>query len=1378
MSPKRLIAQNLLIGALLIAGNLAQSAEPWADAKMPVQANIHIWLDATRQRQAARTHGIIHGGDGIGQELVYDASGHGRDLLQTDSKARPRYMRAGDLAFLRFDGENDFYRLEKQPGELKSFSIFAVAAPRRNSGNFQALLALNAAGKRDYESGLTIDQGPGPGPKFSLLNVEGRGFGGVGNLLKSAGSFGKLLTLEIRSDFDAEKVQLYVDGQLAGERKRAKEPISHDEFTLGARYYANDAEVQRVQGFGAWDVAELVIFSRSLSDVEAAKMVEYAATKYAYFRENTFPGDEGSGSTLVAVSDPPAVQMFRPGFTVRELPVELTNINNVKARPDGALVALGYDGNVWLVRDTNGDGLEDRADLFWDGKGTLRAPIGMDLTPPGYRLGNGLFVVSKGKCSLIVDTDGDDKADKEHVLAEGWTELQHGVDAVGVAFDKSDGSVYFGLGTAAYLNAYLVDKEGNPKYSLQDERGTILRVAPDFKSREIVCTGVRFPVGLAFNRSGDLFCTDQEGATWVPNGNPFDELLHLVKGRHYGFPARHPRHLPGVIDEPSVFDYGPQHQSTCGLNFNDPVRPGAPSFGPKDWAGDLFVTGYSRGKLYRTKLIKTDAGYVAGNELIASTKMLLADACVAGDGGLVLACHSGGPDWGSGPTGKGTLFKVSYSETDRPQPVFAWPASPGEIHVAFDRPVAAESLRDVARQARVTGGRFVRAGDRFEALWPGYAVVIAQKNTPRQEIPVRSAQLTPDRRTLILATDAHTASMHYAITLPGMGRPAIEGLPPGALPQHAQIDLDSDLSGCEVVWKPADGSSGWTGWLPHVDLQVARELTAGSERHDALWAALNRPGELTIKTQIDVVDMLRPAIQPGSRIDFEWPVEQTTLVLKSSGHVTLRGVGAAGVVRESDGGRTATLTVAPGRDRTVPAEIALVIEGKVPALTLTWHTNEDDRARTMALRRLLVPWAQPQSAAEAASLAWVRPAELEGGSWARGRKEFFGAQAGCSKCHTVHGQGAQVGPDLSNLIHRDYASVLRDVTEPNFAINPDFLAYTVALKDGRTLAGTVRTVGDKLLIGDQKGTVTEVQQRDVDVMAVQSISTMPEGLPKQIGPDRLRDLLTFLLTPAPQMPRDYPGERPKPRPRSEVHAALAGAPQPAEPTRPLRLVLVSGPKDHGPGEHDYPAWLPAWRELLSAADQVEVTTADIWPAADDFQKADVMVFYQKGNWDEKRAADIDAFLGRGGGLVYIHYAVDGGKESAGFAKRIGLAWPGNSPKFRHGPLELVFNRDTRHPVTRNFNKLALIDESYWNMQGSVPTDNVLATAVEESQPRPLFWTVQHPQGRVFVSIPGHYSWTFDDPLFRVLLLRGIAWSAKEPVDRFNDLVWPGAEVTD
>jgi type 1 glutamine amidotransferase len=262
------------------------------------------------------------------------------------------------------------------------------------------------------------------------------------------------------------------------------------------------------------------------------------------------------------------------------------------------------------------------------------------------------------------------------------------------------------------------------------------------------------------------------------------------------------------------------------------------------------------------------------------------------------------------------------------------------------------------------------------------------------------------------------------------------------------------------------------------------------------------------------------------------------------------------------------------------------------------------------------------------------------------------------------------------------------------------------------------------------------------------------------------------------MPRDYAGKeaRPKPRTLAEVNAVLAGAPNPAEKTRPIRIVLVAGKKDHGKGEHDYPAWQKAWQTLLTAADKVELATAWEWPAKDEFQKADVMVFYQHGDWTPQRAADIDAFLERGGGLVYIHWAVDGREDSPGFAKRIGMASRGGKIKYRHGPLELSFNGQSKHPVARNFDKLNLVDESYWMLTGDLPANRVIASGVEEKEPRPLFWSVEHAKGRVFVSIPGHYSWTFDDPLFRVLILRGIAWTAKEPVDRFNNLVLIGADV--
>jgi hypothetical protein len=264
--------------------------------------------------------------------------------------------------------------------------------------------------------------------------------------------------------------------------------------------------------------------------------------------------------------------------------------------------------------------------------------------------------------------------------------------------------------------------------------------------------------------------------------------------------------------------------------------------------------------------------------------------------------------------------------------------------------------------------------------------------------------------------------------------------------------------------------------------------------------------------------------------------------------------------------------------------------------------------------------------------------------------------------------------------------------------------------------------------------------------------------------------------PPTAMPRDHNGPRPKPRSAAEVEAVLAGAVKPTK-VRAIRVVLVAGNKDHGKGEHDYPAWQTAWSALFKLADKIEVATAWEWPDPAEFRKADVMVFYQHGDWTPARSADVDAFLERGGGLVYVHWAVDGREDAPGFAKRIGLASRGGNIKYRHGPLDLAFNPAAKHPVARNFDRLKLLDESYWMLTGDLPKDRVIATQIEDAEPRPLFWSVEHARGRVFVSIPGHFSWTFDDPLFRVLLLRGIAWAAKEPVDRFNDLVWPGAEFT-
>ena len=1366
MLPKLCLLAASLIGLFPTMGS---AVEQWADPALMVQAGLEFWLDAGR----ATGEELLPTDGQLGRWR--DASGNGRDLVQVEVGARPTLLKAGEVAVARFNGLGDHLRAVNIGGELSSFTLVIVAAPRQNIGGFRGLMALNAADARDFESGLTVDLGPAASSKFSSLNVEGRGFVGANNLRTKETPFGRLHTLVVESEATAKSVRLMVDGQWEGERPREGAAISFDEITIGARYYTFAIGAQQVNGFGRSDIAEVLLYRRVLTSEELASVNSYVDAKYGAVRDALSPDVEASSEPLTIVENAPPIQVLLPGFSVRELPVELSNVNNVKYRTDGTLVALAYDGKVWLLRDTDGDSLEDKAELFWANDGGLQAPIGMDLTPAGYAHGDGLFVVGKTRCLLIVDTDGDDRADREIEVAGGWKESFHQVDGLGVAFDPRDGSVYYGRGTYNFADPFLRDNEGKSQFSLTDESSAVIRVSPDFKTREIVATGIRFPVAMRFNAQGDLFATDQEGATWLANGNPFDELLHVQSGRHYGFPPRHPTYLPEVIDEPSTFDYGPQHQCTCGFNFNEPVRNAGPIFGPAAWAGDAFVTGYSRGKLYRTQLVKSPAGYVARTQILACLKMLTVDACISPNGDLAMVCHSGGPDWGSGPSGAGKLFKVQYADRDHPQPVFAWAAGPRELRVEFDRPADPKLLRDVLSQSKLAAGLYVRAGDRFETLWPGYAEVQSQKLAPRVDVPIRSAQLTPNGRTFVLATEPMSQAVHYALTLPGMGRPPADSIENGALPQHAALDLDFDLSGCVATWRPADGESEWTGWLPHFDLDVCRRLTAGSAPHEQLWKAMAQPGELTLRGQLDLTDMLRAAVQPGSKLDYEYPPEAVTVRFAGpSARAELRLTTPGDKSIESQNGAAVEFTVAAEAPRLVPIEVRLTMAGGAPSLTASWTTNEDDRPRPLPLRRLLVPWAD--ASGKAPELIATTPApELEGGSWARGYREFFGAQAACSRCHTVYGRGGTIGPTLSNLVHRDYASVLRDVTHPSFAINPDYLSTVVLLADGRALSGVVRTDQQSVSISDAQGVTTTVDRGEVEEMTPSPLSTMPEGLLKTIGPERTRDLMTFLLTASPQMPRDGVGPRPKVRTLAEVNGVLAGAPEPPEKARPINILLVAGPKDHGPGEHDYPAWQGAWKELLGAATDVEVTTAWEWPSAEQWQRADVVVFYQDGDWNAARAGDVDEFLERGRGLVYIHWAVHGRALGDEFAQRIGLA-ARDLVAFRHGDLKLTFNRATAHPIIRNFDSLQLIDESYWKLAGNLAADRVLAASIEDDAEQPQMWTAEPRNGRVFVSIPGHYSWTFDDPLFRILLLRGIAWAAREPVDRFNDLVLPGADV--
>lgn len=1104
-------------------------------------------------------------------------------------------------------------------------------------------------------------------------------------------------------------------------------------------------------------------------------------------------------SPLEAQVNTPPVQILIPGFDVFELPVQLPNLNNLRYREDGSLYALGYNGNVWLLHDTDDDGLEDSSQIFFENKAHLRGPIGMAVIPAGhallYRQGalvpeaRGVIVASKGKVSALLDFDGDDVAEMERVIASGWKEIPPNVDTIGVAIHPVDGSIYFGLGTAAYNNAYQLDNQDQAAFDLTSERGTIQRIKPDLSGRETVCTGVRFTIGMQFNTQGELFATDQEGATWLSNGNPFDELLHIRPGRHYGFPPRHPRYLPQVFDEPSLFDYRPQHQSTCGLALNLARPHVAKTFGPEGWVGDAFIAGESRGKIYRTQLVETSQGeYIAANQILACLTMLPVDCTVTPTGGLLLCCHSGGPDWGTGPSGEGKLFLIKERPSDVPRPIALWPSSRQELRIAFDRPLNPALLKGIAANVEITAGPYVAAGDRWEVLRPGYEVVKNQQAASRQKVIVYSAGMTEDRRTLVLATAPQTQAVQYSVQLPGMGRER-EDSTAGALPQEPAVDIAYSLAGVHATWVPESGASqtstesnSWTGIVPHLDFAASQALRAGVPDIEAFAERLSKPGLLTLKTRLDTQGLFIPVTQPGSQLDYapeedEWIIDRA-LRIRSSQAIEAQLGNRRHTSSARNGDHVLDLDLSGNTDALTNLELKFTTGAERLELHTEWVARfKDGTTRTGPLptHRLLVPWALKETSLPDGAVE-RKITELVGANWGRGRHVFRSQEAACVRCHVAHGDGGNIGPDLSNLIYRDYESVVRDIRHPSFAINPDYVTYTVLSKAGQVLTGVLRSEGETLQIGNADGQTHTIHRDEVEELRPSAVSVMPDGVAARLSDSQFRDLLAYLMLPPPKMPRGSKELAPPPRTREEVATVLEGAKEPSVPLKHLNLLLVAGGKDHGPGEHDYPAWLYAWSQLLAAADGIAVDTAMEWPSLAQLEKADTIVIYQKGKWNEERAAAIDTHLAKGGGLVLIHWAIEGGSEANDFSRRIGLASDSGRTKYRHGSVEVDWTSGGSHPIARNLSKTVLHDESYWNLVGDTKT-KLLAIGGTESgnvQP-PLFWTLEPNRGRVFVSIPGHYSWTFDDPIYRAVLLRGIAWVSHESVDRLNSVVPLGVD---
>jgi putative heme-binding domain-containing protein len=138
-----------------------------------------------------------------------------------------------------------------------------------------------------------------------------------------------------------------------------------------------------------------------------------------------------------------------------------------------------------------------------------------------------------------------------------------------------------------------------------------------------------------------------------------------------------------------------------------------------------------------------------------------------------------------------------------------------------------------------------------------------------------------------------------------------------------------------------------------------------------------------------------------------------------------------------------------------------------------------------------------------------------GGDAARGRKLFFDTEGiQCKTCHKIGGQGADVGPDLSQIGKKyDRAKILDNILTPSREIDPKFVVYLAALNDGRVQTGLlVERTEQAISLKDNKGKVSTLALADIEQLAPQQQSLMPDLLLRDMTAEQVADLLAYLST--------------------------------------------------------------------------------------------------------------------------------------------------------------------------------------------------------------------------------------------------------------------------
>ncbi|MBK7643100.1 MAG: HEAT repeat domain-containing protein [Planctomycetes bacterium] len=323
--------------------------------------------------------------------------------------------------------------------------------------------------------------------------------------------------------------------------------------------------------------------------------------------------------------------------------------------PEGWAAILTERERVRVIRDTNGDGIADKASVFDDRFGDPADGIGAGV----LKWGRDVYFTCMPHLWRLRDENGDDQADVHESLAYGFgLHVQFlGHDLHGLAVGP-DGYLYYSCGDRGFN----VKTPNGDLVSI--DCGAVLRCELDGSNLEIYHTGLRNPQELAFDAHGNLFTGDNNG-----DGGDLAKWIQIVRGGDSGWrngwqwvnePT--PR---GFFNEdklwsphydgqpayllPPVADIG---DGPSGLTYN----PGTGM--PPEYDGHFFLCDFrgeaSYSLIWDISMKEQGAGFELIEKKPFLKNTLVTDCDFGPDGALYFS------DWvsGWGQTGKGRIYRA------------------------------------------------------------------------------------------------------------------------------------------------------------------------------------------------------------------------------------------------------------------------------------------------------------------------------------------------------------------------------------------------------------------------------------------------------------------------------------------------------------------------------------------------------------------------------------------------------------------------------------------------------------------------------------------------------------------------------------------------